>query len=182
MEDKETLEIFKANGALMIGHFQLTSGLHSFQYLQPALALQHPPEAGKLGDLLAARFKEQKIALVVTMDIGGIVLTREIARTLGARAVFAEREAGAVTLNHEVTPGEKVLLVEEIVQSDGSAKALIEALTAAGADVVGIGTLVNPRGNHADAGVPRISLLSFTVSAVDPADCTVCRNEYSQSP
>jgi orotate phosphoribosyltransferase len=176
MDGKEILDIFKSTGALLTGHFQLTSGLHSPQYLQCALVLQDPAVAEKLGGLVAAKFKDKDIALVVAPAIGGIIVAHEVARALGVRSLFTERESGVMTLRRrfQIRPGEKVLVVEDVVTTGGSTRETIDAVTAAGGDVVAAGSLVD-RGGAVDVGVPRVSLLTLTVPAYDPADCPLCR-------
>ena len=177
MGDQEILDIFKETGALLSGHFQLTSGLHSPQYLQCALVLQYPDRAEHLGRLLATRFDKQGIEAVAAPAIGGIVVAHEVARALGVRALFTEREAGVMTLRRgfRINPGERVLVVEDVVTTGGSTKETIDAVTQAGGLVVAAGSLVDRSGGAVDVGVPRASLLTLTVPAYDPSDCPLCR-------
>src|SRR5215216_5739354 len=116
-EAKELLLIFQQTGALLEGHFQLTSGLHSSQYLQCALVLQHPEHAERVGRSLAARFRDEQASAVVAPAIGGIIVAHEAARALGTRALFTEREAGTMTLRRgfQMTEGERVLVVEDVI-------------------------------------------------------------------
>jgi len=177
MGDQEILDIFKETGALLSGHFQLTSGLHSPQYLQCALVLQYPDRAEHLGRLLATRFDKQGIEAVAAPAIGGIVVAHEVARALGVRALFTEREAGVMTLRRgfRINPGERVLVVEDVVTTGGSTKETIDAVTQAGGLVVAASSLVDRSGGAVDVGVPRASLLTLTVPAYDPSDCPLCR-------
>ena len=175
-ETHELLSIFQQTGALLEGHFQLTSGLHSPQYLQCALVLQHPEHAERVGRALAARFPDEQISAVVAPAIGGIIVAHETARALGTRALFTEREAGTMTLRRgfNLDEGERVLVVEDVVTTGGSTRETIDAVTRAGGVVVGAGSIVDRSGGDVDLGVPRAALLTLTVPAYDPAHCPLC--------
>jgi orotate phosphoribosyltransferase len=181
MTNQEILDIFKTTGALLTGHFQLTSGLHSPQYLQCALVLQYPTSAERLGSMLANEFEDKNVAVVVAPAIGGIVVAHEVARVLGTRALFTERESGVMTLRRgfRITPGERVLVVEDVVTTGGSTRETIDAVVRAGGDVVGAGSLVDRSGGTVDVGVPRVSLLTLTVPAYKPDECPLCREGNS---
>jgi orotate phosphoribosyltransferase len=172
------LEKFRATGALLEGHFILTSGLHSEKYLQCALVLQYPEHAAEFGRAIADNFRDQKIDLVASPAIGGIVIGHEVARALGARFVWTERDAGAMTLRRgfSVQPGERTLVVEDVVTTGGSTRETVDVLKNFGAEVVAAASIVDRSGGGADVGVPRISLLSLSVPAVDPAACELCRS------
>src|SRR5262249_53308167 len=131
---RRLLEMFRETGALLEGHFQLTSGLHSSRYLQCALVLQHPPYAEWVGRAIASRLEHSDANLVVAPAIGGIIVAHETARALGVRAIFTEREGGRMTLRRGflINSGEKVLVVEDVVTTGGSTRETIEAATAAG--------------------------------------------------
>jgi len=176
MNADDVLERFRRTGALLEGHFVLTSGLHSAVYLQCALVLQHPAEAEALGEELAERFARGQIETVVSPAIGGIVIGWEVARALGVRAIWAEREGGRMTLRRGFTvrPGEQVLVVEDVVTTGGSTRETIEALRAAGALVVGAGSIIDRSGGAADVGVPRVALATLDVPAHAPAACPQC--------
>jgi len=176
MHTDEVIERFKRTGALLEGHFVLTSGLHSSRYLQCALVLQYPAEAAAFGCALAAKFQGQRIETVAAPAIGGIVIGHEVARALGARSIFTEREAGRMTLRRgfSVRAGEGVLVVEDVITTGGSTRETIEAIRAAGARVVGAASMIDRSGGRADVGVPRIALATLDVPALAPAACPAC--------
>lgn len=176
MRAEEVVERFRQTGALLEGHFVLTSGLHSTHYLQCALVLQHPPEAEAFGRAIAAHFAGQAIRTVVAPAIGGIVIGWEVARALGARSVWTEREDGRMTLRRGFTvkPGERVLVAEDVVTTGGSTRETCDALRAAGALVVAAASIIDRSGGRADVGVPRVALATLDVPAVAPNDCALC--------
>ena len=169
--------MFKETDALLEGHFQLTSGLHSTVYLQCARVLQYPRKAELFGQAIADQFKGQGIELVASPAIGGIVIGHEVARALGARFIWTEREAGKMTLRRGFTvkPGEKTLVVEDVVTTGGSTRETIESLQEAGANVLAAASIIDRSGGAADVGVPRVALASLKVSAVEPSACDACR-------
>jgi orotate phosphoribosyltransferase len=127
------------------------------------------------------RFRDKNIAVVVAPAIGGIVVAHEVARALGTRALFTERESGLMTLRRgfRITPGERVLVVEDVVTTGGSTRETIDAVVRAGGNLVGAGSLVDRSGGTVDVGVPRVSLLTPTVPAYNPAECPLCREGSS---
>ena len=171
------LSVFRETGALLEGHFQLTSGLHSPRYLQCALVLQHPAHAEWAGRAIASRFADEQIATVVAPAIGGIIVAHETARALGARALFTEREAGVMTLRRgfHIAEGERALVVEDVVTTGGSTRETIDAVTRAGGLVTGAASLVDRSGGSVDVGVRREALLTLDVPAYNPADCPLCK-------
>jgi orotate phosphoribosyltransferase len=175
--DQHLLSIFQQTGALLEGHFQLTSGLHSPRYLQCALVLQHPAHAEWVGRSLAAHFGGEQLGAVVAPAIGGIIVAHETARALGVRALFTEREAGVMTLRRgfRINAGERVLVVEDVVTTGGSTRETIEAVTRAGGVVAGAGSVVDRSGGGVDVGARRVALLTLDVPAYDPTDCPLCR-------
>jgi orotate phosphoribosyltransferase len=177
LKPEEVINEFKDTDALLEGHFQLTSGLHSTVYLQCARVLQYPKKAEQFGRAIAEHFTEQGIQLVGSPAIGGIVIGHEVARALGARFVWTEREAGRMTLRRgfTVTPGEKTLVVEDVVTTGGSTRETIECLQQAGADIVAAASIIDRSGGTADVGVPRVALASLKVLSVDPSVCDACR-------
>jgi orotate phosphoribosyltransferase len=176
MQASEVIERFKRTGALLEGHFVLTSGLHSERYLQCALVLQHPPEAEAFGRALAERFRAEGIETVAAPAIGGIVIGYEVARALGARFVWTEREQGRMTLRRGFTvrPGETILVVEDVITTGGSTRETIEALRTAGARVIAAASIIDRSGGRADVGVLRIALATLDVPALAPAACPLC--------
>ena len=177
MKAVEVMEQFRTTGALLEGHFQLSSGLHSTVYLQCALVLQFPQHAGAFGQAIADKFQGHGIRLVVSPAIGGIVIGHEVARALGARFIWTEREAGEMTLRRgfSVAPGEKTLIVEDVITTGGSTRDTIEAVRRAGADVVGAASIIDRSGGSTDVGVPLTSLASLRVLSVDAAACDACK-------
>jgi orotate phosphoribosyltransferase len=185
MRAEEVIERFKRAGALLEGHFVLTSGLHSVQYLQCARVLEHPAEAEALGRAIAERFRDQRVETVAAPAIGGIIIGYEVARALGARSIWTEREDGQMRLRRGFTvrPGECVLVVEDVVTTGGSTRETIEALRAAGAHVIGAASIIDRSAGRADVGVPRVALATLDVPAVAPAVCPACaRGEPAVKP
>lgn len=177
MKPDEVINAFKETDALLEGHFQLTSGLHSTVYLQCARVLQYPQKAELFGQAIADQFKGQGIELVASPAIGGIVIGHEVARALGVRFIWTEREAGKMTLRRGFTvkPGEKTLVVEDVVTTGGSTRETIESLQQTGANVLAAASIIDRSGGAADVGVPRVALASLKVSAVEPTACDACR-------
>src|ERR671939_1213682 len=176
MQAAEVIQRFTRTGALLEGHFVLTSGLHSARYLQCALVLQYPQEAEAFGRALAERFRQQGIETVAAPAIGGIVIGYEVARALGARAIWTEREAGRMALRRGFTvrAGESILVVEDVITTGGSTRETIDALTAAGARVGAAASIIDRSGGRADVGVPRIALATLDVPALAPSACPLC--------
>ncbi len=176
MDGDEVIERFRRTGALLEGHFVLTSGLHSTHYLQCALVLQHPAEAEALGRALAGRFAGKGVETVAAPAIGGIIIGWEVARALGARSIWAEREGGRMTLRRgfSVRPGERVLVVEDVVTTGGSTRETIAAITEAGALVVSAASIIDRSGGRVDLGVPRVALATLDVPTHDPDSCPLC--------
>jgi orotate phosphoribosyltransferase len=174
---EQVIDQFRTTGALLEGHFQLSSGLHSTVYLQCALVLQFPEKAEAFGRAIAEKFEGQGIELVASPAIGGIVIGHEVARALGARFVWTEREAGQMTLRRgfSVSPGEKTLVVEDVVTTGGSTRDTIDALANAGADVVAAASIIDRSAGSADVGVPLTALASLKVLSVEAAVCDACK-------
>jgi orotate phosphoribosyltransferase len=174
---EQVIDQFRITGALLEGHFQLSSGLHSTVYLQCALVLQFPDKAEALGRAIAEKFEGQGIELVASPAIGGIVIGHEVARALGARFVWTEREASQMTLRRgfTVSPGEKTLVVEDVVTTGGSTRDTIEAIERAGAKVIAAASIIDRSAGGADVGVPLTALASLKVLSVEAADCDACK-------
>lgn len=177
MKPEHVIDEFRTTGALLEGHFQLSSGLHSTVYLQCALVLQFPEKAEAFGRAIAESYREQGIQLVASPAIGGIVIGHEVARALGARFVWTERDAGQMTLRRgfTVSPREKTLVVEDVITTGGSTRETIEALERAGANVVAAASIIDRSGGAADVGVPLSALASLKVLSVAPAACDACK-------
>ena len=177
MNAQQVIDQFRTTGALLEGHFQLSSGLHSTVYLQCALVLQFPEKAEAFGKAIAERFVGEGLQLVASPAIGGIVIGHEVARALGARFVWTEREAGEMTLRRgfTVSPREKTLVVEDVITTGGSTRDTIEALRGAGADVVAAASIIDRSAGSADVGVPLTALASLKVMSVEAAVCDACK-------
>ena len=177
MTDRETLDLYEATGALLHGHFRLTSGLHSDVYLQSALVLQHPVHAAALGAALAAPFRGDGIRTVLAPAIGGIVVAHEVARALGARALFTEREDGAMRLRRgfTLTPGEPCLVVEDVMTTGGSIREVIGCAEASGGQVMGVGALIDRGGGAAHFPLKRAALATVKATTWKPEECPLCR-------
>jgi orotate phosphoribosyltransferase len=177
LRPEEVINEFKKTDALLEGHFQLTSGLHSTVYLQCARVLQYPKNAEQFGRAIAEEFAGQGIELVASPAIGGIVIGHEVARALGARFVWTEREGGTMTLRRgfTVSPDEKTLVVEDVITTGGSTRETIVCLQQAGANVVGAASIIDRSGGAVDVGVPRFALASLKVVSAEPDACDACR-------
>ena len=179
---ESTLAVFNRTGAYLNGHFRLTSGLHSPEYLQCALVLQHPHIAEKLGAELAAQLRRlaggAKIDIVSAPAIGGLIIGHEVARALDARFVFAERDASAhmvVRRGFEVSPGETAVVVEDVITTGGSTKEVIDVLRAKGVNVVAAGSIIDRSGGQADLGAPRAALATLNVVSYSEENCPMCK-------
>ena len=163
MTNEEVLQIFSDSGALLNGHFLLSSGLHSSRYLQCALVMQNPATAEKLCAVLAAKAKADErigqIDLVIAPALGGVVVAHEVARVFGVRALFTERqETMTLRRGFQIAPGEKCFVVEDVVTTGGSTREVMEVVNALGGVVVGAGSLIDRSGGTVDLGVPRHAL------------------------
>ena len=173
---KTVIELFRRVGALLEGHFRLTSGLHSTGYLQCALVLQHPREAERCGRLLADRVRDLGAEVVLSPALGGIVIGHEVGRALGVRAIFAERQDGKLMLRRGFTlsPGDKVLVVEDVVTTGGSTRETVEVARAAGAVVVGAGAIIDRSGGNQGLDVPFHALATVSLPTYQPDACPLC--------
>jgi orotate phosphoribosyltransferase len=175
MDGSDVLEIFRSCGALLEGHFRLSSGLHSAGYLQSALVLQYPDRASRLGQALAARTRDLRATVVLSPALGGIVIGQEVARALGVRSVFVERQDGPMALRRGFTlaPTDRVLVVEDVVTTGGSTRETIAVATAQGAQVVGAASIID-RGASTDLGLPYVALVQVHLATYEPAQCPMC--------
>jgi len=176
LSESEVLDLFRRTGAFLEGHFQLSSGLHSPKYLQCALVLQHPLHAEALGRALAANVRFEA-DVVVSPAMGGLIIGHEVARALGLRHIFAERDsARRMTLRRgfRVAPGERALIVEDVITTGGSTLEVAELLRGLGAQVAGAASIIDRSGGAADLGVPRVALATLAVEAWPPEQCPLC--------
>jgi orotate phosphoribosyltransferase len=183
MTRDELLDLFRRSGALLEGHFRLTSGLHSPGYLQCALVLQHPPHADALGRAIAERTRDLRATLVLSPALGGVVIGHEVARALGVRALFAERQDGALTLRRGFIIGEsdRVLVVEDVLTTGGSTRETMQVAKAAGGQVVGAASIVDRGGGGGAARfeVPFAALLEIALPTYEPDTCPLCAQGLS---
>jgi orotate phosphoribosyltransferase len=177
MTSEQVLDIYKKTGALLTGHFLLSSGLHSERYLQSALVLQQPELATKLCAALAENFKNSMIQVVIAPALGGVFVAHETARALGVRAIFAERANGELTLRRGFTikPGERALVVEDVITTGKSTKETIKVVQQAGGVVIAAASLVDRSGGKADIGVPYTSLVTLNVPTYTAETCPLCK-------
>jgi orotate phosphoribosyltransferase len=167
--EREILDVFRESGALLEGHFVLRSGLHSRQYFQCALALQEMPTVERLGGELAAKVRSLGARTVISPAMGGLVLGQEVARQLGCRFIFVEKEEGKLVLRRgfKIAPGEKILVVEDVITKGGRAEETLNIARAHGADVVGIAMAVDRSDGTVQFGVPTFSLLKMKVETFE---------------
>ena len=172
----EILEHFKASGALLEGHFILSSGLHSPRYLQCALALQYPADAARYGRAIAERYVDAGIETVASPAIGGLIIGYAVAAALNVRFIWTERQNGEMTVRRGFTlkEGERILVVEDVITTGGSTRECIAALTAASGNVIAAASVIDRSNGAADVGVERTSLVSLDVPSYDPSVCPMC--------
>jgi len=185
MKQEKVIDTFKRTGALLEGHFILSSGLHSSVYLQCAIALQSPEVAEEFGAAIADNFREKGIQTVASPAIGGLIIGYEVARQLGLRFIWTEREHGTMTLRRgfTVNDGERVLVIEDVITTGGSTRDTVSALEKHGAKVISAASIIDRSGGAADVGVPRFSLATLDVPAVEPSACKACaRGEVAVKP
>lgn len=179
---ESVIDLFRAAGAYLEGHFRLTSGLHSPNYLQSALVLRHPPSAEDLGCRLAAEMRtilDEPLALVVSPALGGLIIGHEVARAMGTPFLFTERDPETRKMllrrGFTVRPGETAVVVEDVITTGGSTRDVVETLRAAGARVLAAGSIIDRSGGAASVGVPRVALATLQVVAHRPEECPLCR-------
>jgi orotate phosphoribosyltransferase len=176
MQESTVLDLFRKSGALLEGHFRLSSGLHSDRYLQSALVLQYPEFAEQLGGELAERTRHLQPTVVLSPALGGIVIGQEVGRALSVRAIFAERENGVLTLRRGFTlaPADRVLLVEDVLTTGGSTKETAAVAEAVGAHVVGAACIVDRGSDPGRLGLPLQALVRLEVPAYAADACPLC--------
>jgi orotate phosphoribosyltransferase len=184
------MQAFRDTGAYLTGHFRLTSGLHSNEYLQCARVLQHPVLAERLGRELAVQLTSAAKSaaksadgsplcdLVASPALGGLIIGHEVARAIGCRFVFTERDNGKMVLRRgfSVQPGETAVVVEDVVTTGGSTREVMEVLRAAGARVLAVGSIIDRTGGTVDLGVPRAALAVLNTSTWQAEECPLCRD------
>ena len=178
MTEEEVLLILEETGALLKGHFQLSGGAHSSEYVQMALALSYPAHASRLGKALAQRFAGREIDLVVGPALGGIILSYEVGRALKVRAIFAERENGSFKLRRgfHVRGGENVLVVEDVTTTGGSALEVVTLIKELGGIVAGVGSLID-RGTESSQllALNYHALIHLSLPTYRQEECPLCR-------
>jgi orotate phosphoribosyltransferase len=176
MDQEAVLGLFRQSGALLDGHFKLSSGLHSDRYLQSALVLQHPEFAEALGRALAARTHHFQATVVLSPALGGVVIGQEVGRALGVRAIFAERQEGKLLLRRGFTleADDRVLIVEDVITTGGSTRETAAAAEAAGARVIGAAAIVDRGSDPARLDLPMQTLVKLDVPAYQPDACPLC--------
>ena len=174
---ERVLAIFRQAGVLREGHFLLTSGRHSDKYLQCACIFRHVPYSEELCAALAEQFGGQKIDVVIGPAMGAVQMAYEVARQLGCENFFAERENGRMTLRRGFAdaPGQRVLMVEDVVTTGGSVREVMDIVRRAGGEVAGVGAIVDRTGGKMDFGVPFRSVISLDVASWEAEDCPICR-------
>lgn len=181
----EIKKLFLEKNALLEGHFQLTSGRHSENYLQCALLLQYPDIAEKLGESLVLKIKESnggnlpKVDLVISPALGGIVFGHAVGKALKTKAIFAERESGAGPLKlrrgFSIQPGESVFAVEDVITTGGSLKEVVELVKSSGGNVVGVGAVAERSITAVDFGTLKTVLLKLSIKDYLPEECPICK-------
>ena len=177
MTDQEIIAVFEESKALLNGHFQLRSGLHSNQFFQAALLLQYPDKAELLCKHLATKFEGVEIETVISPAVGGLIVGQEMGRALGTRAIFADKDEGKLVLKRgfSIKPGEKVLVAEDVITRGGRVQETIDLVRAHGGDVVGVAVLVDRSGGLAKFDVPTYSLIKLNLQPFEPDNCELCK-------
>lgn len=176
MSTPAILDIFRSSGALLEGHFKLTSGLHSNTYFQCAKVLQYPEHLMEICRNITSAFSDLDIDTVISPAVGGIVVGTEVGRQVGVKTIFAERKNGEMVLRRgfTVSPGEKVLVVEDVITTGGSVAEVIEIITEAGAEVVGVGSVVDRSNGTVKLVETQFSMLTLEVKNYEPDNCPLC--------
>jgi orotate phosphoribosyltransferase len=177
MSTSELLDIFKSTGALLDGHFKLTSGRHSNAYFQCAKVLQHPEHLAAVCSRIAGHFSGKGVETVISPAIGGIVVGTEVGRQIGVKTIFAERKDGVMTIRRGFTlePDERVLVIEDVITTGGSVAEVIALIKSAGATLVGVGSVVDRSNGRVRLADDQFSVLSMEVVSYTPEECPLCR-------
>ena len=177
MTSIDILSLFRESGALLDGHFRLSSGLHSTGYLQCALVLQHPRHAETLGRALAALMPAGAATAILSPALGGLIIGHEVARALGVRAIFAERQDGVLTLRRgfRLDDSDRVIVIEDVVTTGGSTRETMEVARKAGATVIAAGAIIDRSGGSSDLGAPFHALGTLALATHPPEACPQCQ-------
>ncbi len=180
-QGEPVLKLFKQTGAYLQGHFRLSSGLHSSGYLQSALVLQYPQYAERLGEDLASALltltKGETPGLVISPALGGLIVGHEVARAFGVRFLFTERDADrkmSLRRGFSLSPGERVIVIEDVITTGGSTREVIDVVQAAGATAFAAGSIIDRSGGAVELGIPRVALETLTVPVYQPDECPLC--------
>jgi orotate phosphoribosyltransferase len=178
MSTSDMLDVFKTTGALLDGHFKLTSGRHSNAYFQCAKVLQHPEHLTAICSEIAGHFRGKRVETVISPAIGGIVVGTEVGRQLGVKTIFAERKEGTMTIRRgfSLERNERILVIEDVITTGGSVAEVIELIKSAGATVVGVGSVVDRSNGRVRLADDHFSLLSMEVISYTPEECPLCQN------
>jgi len=176
MTETEVLDLFRQAGALLEGHFKLSSGLHSDRYLQSALVLQHPDFAEQMGRALAARLEHLQPTVILSPALGGIIIGQEVGRAMQVRSIFAERQDGKLTLRRgfALSPSDRVVVVEDVITTGLSTRETIETAEATGAVVLGAAAIIDRGSDASRLNVPLQALVRMEVPAYPPESCPLC--------
>lgn len=177
MKEQDILDLLKKTGALLKGHFKLSSGLHSGDYFQCGLLLQYPDIAEKLCSELADYFKEDRPTCVTAPALGGVIVSYETARSLGVKSLFTERVEGKMTLRRgfEIEKEDRVIVVEDVITTGLSTNEVLEVVKSRGAKIIGVGCLVDRSGKNLDFGVKLKSLARLDFPIYRPEECPLCK-------
>ena len=184
------LDLFEQTGAYLQGHFRLSSGLHSAGYLQSALVLQYPKYAEllgrKLAEALSGLTEKTPIGSVISPALGGLIIGHEVARALGVRFLFTERDADrkmSLRRGFSIAAGEKLIVIEDVITTGGSTREVIEIVCAMGGVAVAAGSIIDRSGGSAELGIPRVALETLSVPVWEPETCPLClRGEPISKP
>lgn len=177
LSKEAAVKIFTESKALLAGHFRLTSGRHSNQYMQCAQVLQYPHFTEQLARHLADKFQDDNVELVVGPAMGGIIVAYEVARQLKIPGFFCERQDGKMALRRgfQIKPGQRILVVEDVVTTGGSVQEVIEVVKSAGGEVMGVGVLVDRSGGAVDFGVKKEAVLTMDIESWEAEVCPLCK-------
>jgi orotate phosphoribosyltransferase len=181
MTRDELLDLFRRSGALLEGHFLLSSGLHSSGYLQCALVLSHPAYAEALGRAIAAELRGLRPTVILSPALGGVIIGHEVARALGVRALFAERQDGVLTLRRgfSLSEPDRVVVIEDVLTTGRSTRETMQVASAAGGTVVAVGSIVDRSGGQVNLGVPFVTLFDIALPTYEPGACPLCQQGSS---